>query len=239
MAYAIRHRKPRFSWKSSLTSDRAVSYLKNISLKSFHEQNAILTNYFVKGAPGFLLANINPIKGLSNGTAVILHSLELDDREDAENICYQLTCTSEYEISFKFPPKHILVEVPGVDPQKFENCTVVNGKVVIPLEANKKTFEAKLKIPYVNIRDKLSFKSHALELGFAITVHKVQGKTCDKIILDLNDRPFKPKINFHALYVALSRVKNSKNIRLMPVQPGKFDLSHLEKLAPPTKLTQW
>ena len=60
LAYAIRHGKSRFSWKLDLTSRQAVNFLKVITLKAFQDCNPILTSYFVKGAPGFLLANINP-----------------------------------------------------------------------------------------------------------------------------------------------------------------------------------
>ena len=54
---------------------------------------------------------------------------------------------TEYEISFKYPPKNILVEVPGADPLKFENCTIVPGKVVIPLEVKNRITESNIKGP--------------------------------------------------------------------------------------------
>lgn len=37
----------------------------------------------------------------------------------------------------------------------------------------------------------LSCRLHAVELGFGITVHKIQRQKRDNIILDLNPRPFK------------------------------------------------
>ena len=76
-------------------------------------------------------------------------------------------------------------------------------------------------------------------MGFAITVHKVQGQTCERLIIDLNPRPFLPKINFHGLYVALSRVKLCNNLRLLRLHSTTRDLSYLQHLKPAEYLTDW
>ena len=53
-----------------------------------------------------------------------------------------------------------------------------------------------------------------ITLGFAITFHKIQGRTVGKIILDLNLTPrFKngiPTLDLFGFYVGLFRVSNSK-----------------------------
>jgi hypothetical protein len=52
------------------------------------------------------------------------------------------------------------------------------------------------------------------ELGFAMTNHKCQGRTMSHVILTLSSRPTK-QMEFAAIYVAMSRVKCSNNIRLL------------------------
>ncbi len=61
----------------------------------------------------------------------------------------------------------------------------------------------------------VKIKPHGVALAFAMmTIQKMQGQTCiNRLILDLNKRPFKPPITYHGLYVALSRVRNRENIR--------------------------
>ena len=56
-----------------------------------------------------------------------------------------------------------------------------------------------------------------LEPGFAITVNKAQGQTMDKVILALSYRPLSAMMQFSysGLYVALSRVRKSSDIRLL------------------------
>lgn len=54
-----------------------------------------------------------------------------------------------------------------------------------------------------------------LDLGFALTVHKCQGATLGKVILDIGVNPFKP-ISIQMLYVALTRVRSGSDLRLLP-----------------------
>ena len=53
-----------------------------------------------------------------------------------------------------------------------------------------------------------------LEPGFAITIHKAQGRTINKVILCLSNRHNrKHNPEYAALYVAMSRVKCKEDIR--------------------------
>ncbi len=77
-----------------------------------------------------------------------------------------------------------------------------------------------------------------VELGFTITLHKIQGQTCEKLIVDINDRPFIPHINFQGLHVAMSRVRRSAALRILltasPAKQNKLQLSHGFTSAPTT-----
>ena len=59
-------------------------------------------------------------------------------------------------------------------------------------------------------------RAFPFELGFSITVHKAMGKTIDKVILALSNRPNRfSQIDYHGFYVAMSRVRRGENIRIL------------------------
>lgn len=86
---------------------------------------------------------------------------------------------------------------------------------------------------------KVYLKPHNVELGFSVTVHKIQGKTVDKITIDFNYRPWKQQFEFHSLMVAISRVREAKNIRILEQQPGNVNSDYLIELKPNPKLVIW
>ena len=64
----------------------------------------------------------------------------------------------------------------------------------------------------------------------------LQGQTLPFVLLELSKRPFRPQINFFALYVAISRVTNGDCLRILPVN-GSLD--YLRRLRPPPELRAW
>ena len=70
----------------------------------------------------------------------------------------------------------------------------------------------------VNINEQFPF-----ELAFAMAVHKAQGRTIDRVILDLSDRETtNTRMRLSAVFVAFSRVKTKLHIRLLDHHfPGK------------------
>ena len=194
---------------------------------------------FVAGAPGFLLENINPKRGLSNGTPVTFHSLILDPREDINRVLMGMIDPSGEDVVLEYNPTNVLVKVTGADPTDFVGLTIVPGDVIIPLAQTTNNKPIKVTIP--RRRDKISLqtKSHGIDMGFAITLHKIQGQTCQRLIVDLNHRPFMPQITFSGFYVAVSRVRRSEDLRIMPIQSSIGHLKYLLELQPPKQLVIW
>ena len=62
----------------------------------------------------------------------------------------------------------------------------------------------------------LSTTYFPFDLAFAMTIHKAQGRTMDRVIIALSEHPIQIcKFKWSALYVALSRVKASTHVRLL------------------------
>ena len=98
-------------------------------------------------------------------------------------------------------------------------------------------------IAYKNIiecaEQNVSYKSHMVELAFAITYHKLQGQTLQKVILDINMRPNSLKrLDFYSFYVGMTRVEYADNIRILPCQDDNR-FSHLKKLKTSVNLKKW
>jgi ATP-dependent exoDNAse (exonuclease V) alpha subunit len=53
-----------------------------------------------------------------------------------------------------------------------------------------------------------NFVQYPLQLGYALTIHKAQGKTLDRVIVDIDRGAFA----HGQLYVALSRTRNKKDM---------------------------
>ena len=89
---------------------------------------------------------------------------------------------------------------------------------------------------YISPAEIVPVPSIQYDLGFATTVHKSQGQTMGKIIVDLNDNPFlNPTLAM--IYVILTRVRNADDIRLMPFKRNATEWkARLRKLKFPPEL---
>ena len=195
-----------------------------------------LTGLFVQGAPANLLENLNPTSGLANGTPIILHSVIMKDEATSENVRSRLSQAIPGEFVDIPEPHAVVVAVPSLNIENWvqHHKSLSSDEVLLPL-VNKSSAKNVIKVE----QQKFSHKSHPLELGFAITFHKVQGQTLNKVILDLNKRPNAlGNVDFHALYVGLTRVKRAEDIRILPPQDNK-QFKHLLKLHPSKNLINW
>ena len=81
---------------------------------------------------------------------------------------------------------------------------------------------------------KITVREHfPFDLGFAMTIHKAQGRTLNKIILCLTSRPEALlQMTLASLYVALSRVKHHNDIRILyhSLQQNTVEIEYLSFL---------
>ena len=207
-----------------------------------YAQENSLMGIFVAGADGYLTENVNPGKLLANGSPVNMHSLTFPPQTPLENI--QLIRQQIFDaepgqiILLHTMPYSLNVTLPTGSRQWPSTETLVEGQIVVPLLLSNHQKEVTVRAAGKTGPGKVKVKSHPIDLGFAITYHKVQGKTMSKIILDLNKRPFRPQITFTSFYVGVSRVRRGIDMRILPKQFG-MNFKHLIKLQPDPNLSIW
>ena len=225
---------PVLRWKKQLSvSDDIDEALSSI----LYENEPDLIGLFVEGAPAHLTANLNASSGLANGTPVVLHSVLLAADDDLSHYRSLVANAEPGEVVDIPVPYAVQVKIPSISVSQFnrKHKSLDSNNVVIPL-LNKADSNNKITLEEQVVR----FKAHTFQIAFAVTFHKVQGQTVPKIILDLNKRPGRKLgcLDFHGLYVGLTRVEYCDNIRILPCNDSK-KFAHLLKLKPNANLKAW
>ncbi len=196
-------------------------------------------NYFVPGAPCNVTENIHATLGIANGTSCIQHSLTFDTVESEEYVdsllknaipgtFVDIDNPNHYPlyVNCDFATEHSSQYDVSRWPEEF---TIIKGKIIVPIRFEK---YACTKIPIgidhaTKKNRSLVYKGIALSLAFAITYHKLQGKTLPKLILDINSyNGVFLALNFYMFYVGSTRVRSCNDLRFFPILPGK-SMSHL------------
>ena len=181
-------------WRKELTGQLA-SKLDDVTLDNLYERRPQLIGIFVKNAPCHLKeVNINPNRGLANGTPGRMHSITFAESDQPEY--YQRLIRESLPgqvIDIPIPLSiNVEIEVRGEDNARIQNwpnaltlqnraCDergniTIEKAIVIPI-----TIRSSRK-PIKFLNSQVNYKDHFLDLAFAITFHKVQGKTLKKII---------------------------------------------------------
>jgi hypothetical protein len=184
----------------------------------------------------------NVSKGVANGTACSMLSLHWDneaDRIQAESIIASHRDNSTV-CELPIPPDYIVVSVPSVDaaswpvqlnlaPQDDKgNCSSVH----IPIGLNRRQ-SATLKLNSLS----LNYKRHAVDLAFATTIHKSQGKSMSHVVLLLDGA--KSTISYELVYVSFSRVHVGAMYKCFPLQDKEATQAKLRLLRPKINATRY
>ena len=203
-----------------------------------------LVAIFVAGAPAYITENIHPSLGLANGTLVRLHSLSLSQTgfELGEIETLLANTSAGQRVHLPSPPAFVNVSLPEGRHQAAwpAEWSLIEGEAVLPIGlcSSKSEEIVKAKLESKMFAGKVHVTQHRVELGFVITFHKIQGKTVKNIILELNPRPFPPRITFNMLLVAISRVLHGDGLRILRLKAGET-LDDLRKLKPDPNLAVW
>ena len=125
---------------------------------------------------------------------------------------------------------------------QWKKFSISTNKAIIPIFPSK-NFQKWKKVSIMGgenyLPSRVQIRSiFPLEPGFAITIHKAQGRTIEKVILSLSKR-YANNLDptYAALYVALSRVKCKEDIRLflhydLSGQPDYERITYIDSLKP-------
>lgn len=196
-------------------------------------EDPVFWEHFVDTAAGFVNVTIQKELLLVNALPVVYRAIKFE--EEYEDLFQHLLATTAPGdiIDMPVPPITIIVEVQlpkhiddtvrsALQEMSLPGATrygAAKGAILLPIQRVNARWDA---TPVV-IRGSTTFlpskalfsNFFPLELGFAITVHKSQGKTLERVVISLSDCGVpRCRFTFRQLLVALSRVQCSEHIRL-------------------------
>jgi len=81
--------------------------------------------------------------------------------------------------------------------------------------------------------DACGYYDHSVDLAFAVTYHKAQGRTINRVLLSLHDHG-RSHITVASFYVGISRVRDSNHLRILPIDTAQrmklLDLKFADEL---------
>lgn len=210
---------------------------------NFHNsamEDPIFWEHFVCGADGFLNETLSRELSLVNALPIKYHSIKFDS-EHEKLLQHLIHCMPVGDIiDMPVPPAYIIVEVlppDGIDADvlnALQNLSMDNVELLATRSQTRQAARILLPIqehtncswdgtpvvirggPYFLPSRAKFCNRFPLELAFAITVHKAQGRTLRKVIIALSScNVSNCAFSFQQLLVALSRVQKGDDIRLL------------------------
>ena len=220
--WAEENNRPLYWWYKRPVSFKGCSEDADNIAQSMHRRCSGAKGYYIQGCGATLKHNIAPSSGYANGT-----------RGRVVGIVHK----EGYVL-----PKGGAGEVIKIDPPEYVIMQVIKEDGTISLVPCKRQVT---ELDYRRDGKDKTYRcwSNRISLSFAQTVHEVQGRTLDRVIVVLGRHMGRSvgKITWSLLYVALSRVKNLHHIRFFPC--GKLNslecFKHLTKLKPPSRFVKW
>ena len=239
---------PIFRWLVNIKDDwqnkpRESSYVRAL-------QDPCLHQYFVKGCSAFLDDKYLPKLGIVKGIPVRYHSMkfrqedevrarELIQRTPPGTVCDLPFCPLMIIVEMDIPPN---VEEQTVNALKrFSIGTPARGKVLVPICQTTCTPSNRPVIVYGGEGygpSKVTIQNvFPLQTAFAITANKSLGATLPRVIIALSyNKAQGCNFDYQQLYVALTRVEERANIRLLLTGRNEVEqwrsLSYLGDLRP-------
>ena len=197
-----------------------------------HDVEPILFEYFIPGAPIQMTHNLNVDRKVSNGSSGYYHSIVFAKDSDRTR---EYTTESEYtELAAEQPPGAVItLEKPPIAVRVCLPDTLVDkghprdktrdSSPIITLTRTSKRDKTGYKLQSTGAFECLKgqatvkvLSSFNVTLNLACTVHKTQGRTCDKLIASISPRRGPTAPAFDSLMVLLTRVRKPDDLRIIP-----------------------
>ncbi len=223
------------------------------------KQDPCFYEYFVQGADGFLTDNIQKSLKLTNATPIKFHSLKLEKATEARIKRLLAIANPGDVITLSEEPLSVNVEITmnnattdGETRKALAACTILRRTSFTPRQPNHTTYVLPI-YPYTckvasnptTVRGGQTFmpskivlqRRFPIEPAFAITVHKSEGRTMDRVIIALsNTHATGCNYSYSAVHVAFSRVRQRDHIRLLLTGNNELEqwrsLMYLSSLRP-------
>lgn len=258
--FASAHAAPLVTWSLPMTFQASGKAGATVTLTDAELRAVMRTDVhnlvgtFVTGAPAVLSENINTALGLVNGADVTLHSLilaadtlaVLDSGTTLLPAEVQMrTAAPGVRVHLNKPPEYIVVSIKSGGREwpseavlgthdsdgQSERC------YLLPIPNTTQDTVSISVAPRPGLSKAVKVKRHPVELAFAVTYHKSQGRTCHRVILHMEPGA-QPALRFSAMYVGLTRVRNGAHMRIFP-QPHAGSVEHVTRLRADSDIHDW
>lgn len=190
--FAMTRGVPIVKWANAIAGTNANN-LTDDSAELLVHSVPELQSTFIQDSPAMLLYNVKPVLGMSNGSLCTMVALSGLNSNDEDRI--RQADTGEV-VWLTEPPKYVVIELNDANSLKPKLLQELGGSCHLAFE------ERTSKMKFGNRK---VYRWHFVDLAFALTMHKVQGKTLRRVVLCL-DKCDGSKITFDQLLVALTRV---------------------------------
>ena len=195
VAHTKNQGSPILFWRNELVGPNAEQ-LSRAELQQLYSTHLSLTSYFAAGVVSYMTENLSQIRGIVNGASCITHSLTPHQDEDTERAKYLRAdgtptpplheCIWDAKpgemVQLFLPPLSINVKLKVTTDQQAlfsASDTLIPGDIIIPMCVS--PFPKSETIQPWELVDRqtdpfksISYLDHGLDLGFAITYHKIQ-----------------------------------------------------------------
>jgi len=252
LLFAKHHSTYIFKWRSQIISWKNKP--RNVGdRQAIVESNGCFWETFVPEADAFLTYNVNNDLGLANGSPVSMHSISFSSEDQLLSVKSKIdSLPPGSEIVLDSPPCSINVRVL----ESLDSKTKISLKrraqfailkkhsccpdaIVIPIKPNASYGKAHC----FSIRGPSSLSrvetrpTFPIELAFAMTVHKAQGRTIPRVVLALSQHNVTLcRMTYPSIFVAMTRVKHRDHLRILyhdsGARPGRVGLQYIATLKP-------
>ena len=222
------------------------------TMEKIREGNSFFWQFFVSGAPCNLSQGINGDLALVNGAPITAHSLTFSNANEFRRITELLKGPDAppfgSEIEIELPSSVNVIVQPSLDSKPLSSTrkaqlavlkkfSIIPGDdIVIPIAptspSSSKSDYNKFAYSTGNLLTPFGtaeiLENFPFDLAFSMTIHKAQGRTIERVVLDLTYHSnHYTRMKYAAVFVALSRVKCRKHLRLLRHKPSGLSFDPL------------